>query len=53
MGFCEADTVGGLAGVLAGVLEVDVFDDKSFAVIVVSRSAPRQCSALFAPTDFR
>lgn len=49
----EADTVGGFAGVLAGVLEVDVLDDERLAVVVVGSSAPRKSTTLLAPTDLR
>jgi hypothetical protein len=47
----EADAVRGLAGVLSGVLEVDVLDDERLAVVVVGSAAPRQSAALFPPTD--
>ena len=40
VGLSEADAVGGFAGVLAGVLEVDVLDDQRLAVVVVGCPAP-------------
>ena len=53
MGLGESDTVGRLAGVLSGVFKINVLDDQSLAVVVVSRSAPGTSTTRLAPPNFR